>query len=131
MQKTNRNYFIIISIALLLVFAGGIGGFFIGRANKSDNSRTEYDFSRERELLARIGEYERREADRITRESDRIAAERKRFERTEIAIRAIRKSDRRSSNLLQELSKEVEILADFFRDSCDLFSNDIDNMGSK
>jgi len=122
-KEINRNLFVVFVLALLLVFAGGIGGFFIGRANKSDNSRTEYDFSRERELLARIGEYERREAARIAAENSRIERERVRIEQTEIAIRAIRESDRRSISLLQELEQEVNILANFFRDSCSFFNS--------
>jgi hypothetical protein len=126
-EKINRN-FIIVCIAVFCIFAGFIAGYFIGRANTTDNTGIERNLDRERELLERIGEYEQRERDRIARENQRINAERDRIRRTEAAIRAIRQSDRRSSDLLQELAKETEILADYFRDSRDIVNNGVNNL---
>jgi hypothetical protein len=49
--------------------------------------------------------------------------ERERIERTEAQLRAIRGLDRRTGSLLQELAKEVDILADYFWDSRNELNN--------
>lgn len=96
-------------------------------AYTTNNRRVEQHSNRERSLLERIGEYQRREEDRIATEVRRIEDERKRIERTENAIRALRESDRRTSSLLQELTAEIEILADYFNSSRSIV-NDSFNM---
>ena len=121
-EKEYRFYIvIIIVIAVLLIFAGGVGGFVIRGAHTADNSGIADYQQRERDLLARIGEYQQREQDRIAREresaareAERLKREGERIARTENAIGAIRESDRRERNLYQELAKEADILADFF-----------------
>ena len=137
-KKINVNSFAIIFIALLLVFAGGITGFIFGSTNPANSSGIESNLYRERELLKRIGEYEQRERDRVEAERIRIAAEnsriereRARIERTKTAIGAIRESDRRSGSLLQELEQEINILADYFRDSRNLIGDFSINLGSE
>jgi hypothetical protein len=107
------------------------GGYVIGGTNTADSGGVESNLARERELLERIGEYQRREEARVAREAGRIAAEGERIERTEAAIRAIRESDRRSGGLLQELAEEVGVLADYFRGSCDLITNGLNNPGGE
>jgi DNA repair exonuclease SbcCD ATPase subunit len=101
--------------------------------------------NRESSLLEQLGEYQQRETARIRaereraeraeatineyqqRETARIRAERERIERTEDAIRELRDSDRRASSLLQELATEVNILADYFRDSCSQYIDSDNN----
>ena len=139
MQKNSgKRVVVCIIVAIGLVCAGGIGGFFFGRQHQTDSSGVGDNFARERELLARIGEFEQREQIRIEAERSRIAAEnsriereRERIERTAVAIGAIRESDRRSGSLLQELAAEIEILEDFFRGSWSIISNLPDNLGSE
>ena len=124
MQKINLR---IIGIAFIISMCLCIGAYFIGSKNARDSDRAGANTAKQRELLDRIGEYQRREEDRVTREAERIAAERERIERTETAIRAIRQSDRRSSSLLQELTEEINILESYFRSSCNQFSDNADN----
>ena len=130
-KKVYISIFTVIIVAILLIFAGSIAGFIFGTKNSANSPGIERNLDRERELLARIGEYERREQARISAERIRIAAENTRIERTEIAIRAIRESDRRSGSLLQELEQEVNILENFFWDYYDIFSNYHNNMAGE
>lgn len=123
MQKTNSHSFIIICIAALLILPISIGSFFIGKTHSGNSAGIERNLDRERELLARIGEYEQREEARIAREAERIAREGERIERTKIQLGAIRELDRRSGGLLSELEQEINILAGYFRDSVDGFNN--------
>ena len=127
MNEKNSRGFAAAVIVMAALLAGGIAGYFIGSKNTGNSGGTGGDFSRERALLERIGEYERREADRIARENERIGAERARIDRTENAIRAIRGLDRQSGGLLQELAAEVNILADFFWSYYNEFHNRADN----
>jgi hypothetical protein len=136
MNETSKGICIFIVVIIFFACAGFctgyyIGGHVIGGTNTGNSAGIELNLDRERELLERIGEFERREEERNRREAERIAAERERTERTEIAIRNIRKLDRRSSNLLQELEQEANILADYFRDSCDIIGYDINSSGSE
>jgi hypothetical protein len=131
-EEGYRDIIISISIiAIILIFAGSIVGYIIGKADTGNNSGVEANRSRERELLSQIGEYRIREEERNRREAERIAAERERFERTENAIGALRGLDRRSDSLYQQLEQEAEILESFFRDSRDFFYNELDNPGSE
>jgi hypothetical protein len=130
-EKDTRRFITLFIISIIFIIASGAGCFFIGRADTADSSGIEQHLSRERELLARIGEYQRREEERNRREAERIAAEGERIKRTEAAIRAVRETDRRSGALLQELAKEVDVLADYFWSSRDSFNNGIDNSGSE
>ena len=128
-----KKYIIIaglVCLFILLCTATGVIAFNIGRTNTGNNQGTTGNTDSQRQLLDRIGEYERREQDRITAENRRVEAERERIKRTEDAIRALRESDRRSSTLLQELATEVDILANYFRDSRNEFNNYVNNMGS-
>jgi flagellar basal body-associated protein FliL len=136
MNETNKGICIFIVVIILFVCAGfGAGYWFgshvIGRTNTGNSAGVEFNLDRERELLERIGEYELRERDRIAAENSRIDRERERVERTKAQLGAIRKLDRRSSNLLQELEQEANILADYFRDSCDIINNELDTTGSE
>ena len=117
-----------VGVLILIAVTGTTVAFFISRASATDSARIGEYQQRERDLLARIGEYQQREETRIRREAERIAAERERIERTENAIRALRESDRRTSSLLQELTKEINILADFFNDTRDKLNNHSNNM---
>jgi hypothetical protein len=130
-EKTNRDIIVCIIGALLICTTGFTGGYFIGKPHTGDSAGIERNLDRERELLARIGEYEQREADRIARENERISAERERIERTKNAIGAIRGLDRRSGSLLQELEQEIDILADYFRGSIDRLGNGADLWGGE
>jgi uncharacterized protein YneF (UPF0154 family) len=131
-EKISCNVIVMCIIAvLLLICTGFFGGYFLCRSHTADNTGIERNLSRERELLARIGEYEQREKIRIARENERINAERERIERTENAIRAVRGLDRRSGDLLQELAKEADILADYFRGSIDRLNSDMDRIRSE
>ena len=103
-----------IFIALSIGFSGGL---FCGIQNERNSSGVEGDTDQQRELLERIGEYQRREEARVAAEAARITAERDRIERTTAALNSIRESDRRSGDLLQELTKEIDILEDYFRNS--------------
>jgi len=105
---------IIVGIVVLLILGVGIGAYQRGAADTRDNTRAETNTARERELLARIGEYEQRERKRIAAENSRIERERKRIERVKSAIATIRGLDRRSGDLLQELEQEIGILEDYF-----------------
>jgi hypothetical protein len=131
-EKGCRNIIISIGIfAIILIFTGSIVSYYIGRADTGDSTGVEFDPGRERELLERIGEYELRERDRIAAENCRIGRERERIERTKEQLGTVRELDRRSGDLLQELEREVNILADYFRGSCDLINNGLDNTGSE
>jgi hypothetical protein len=136
-EKNNITSVIILFLFFIVFICAGFGtgywfhGHVINRTYKADNGGVESNFARERELLDRSGEYQRREEARVARGADRITAERNRIERTENAIRAIRESDRRSSSLLQELEQEINVLADYFRGSCDIIYNDLNNQGSE
>jgi len=120
-EKEYRRYFVIIAvIAILLIFAGGVGGFVIRGAHTGDSAGVERNTERERELLARIGEYQQREQERVDRERKNAAREaelnraaRERAVRLETAVGAIRVSDRRTGELLQEIAKEINFLADY------------------
>jgi hypothetical protein len=133
MNEKNNRYFIafLIIYTIISFSAGFIGGSFIGRTHTTDNNRVESNLSRERELLERIGEYQQREEERNRREAVRIAAEGERIKRTEDAIRAVRGLDRRSGDLLLELKQEIDILADYFRDSRSGLYNELNNPGSE
>jgi hypothetical protein len=131
MNEKNNFISFVVKFLFLIVFictCFGSGywfrGYQIHRANSADNNGAGSIISRERELFERIGEYQRREADRLAAEGERI-------KRTENAIGAIWESDRRSGDLHEELKQEVKILADYFRGSCDIFINDINNLGSE
>jgi hypothetical protein len=130
-EKTNRNFIIVCIIGALLICGAGAVCYFLGQSHTGDSAGIERNLDRERELLARIGEYEQREADRIARENERISAERERIARTEAAIGAIRGLDRRSGSLLQELEQEIDILADYFRGSVDRLNNGADLRGGE
>jgi hypothetical protein len=122
----------ILFMFLIVFFCASFGaGYYIGTficgTNPADSGGVESNIAKERELLERIGEYQRREEERNRREAERIAAERVRIERTETAIGAIRGLDRQSGSLLQELKQEAQILADYFRGSCDILNNDLNN----
>lgn len=121
--------FIVISIILCLIVATIT--FFIGRATADNSAGADRITEDQRAVLARIGEYEQREADRISRHAERLAREGERIERTEAAIRALRLSDRRSSSLLEEITKELDILADYFRDSRSSFNDELSDSYSE
>ena len=136
LKKVYINFDIVFIAALLLIFAGGAAGFIISGKNTANNSGAESNLNRERELLTRIGEFEQREREylerereRTTRENNRIERERERIKRTADQLTAIRGLDRRSGYLLQELEQEINILASYFRDSCDIIGNHPDNLG--
>jgi len=130
-EKINKHFIAIILGIVLIICASSVTSYFIGRANSTDSDRVERNTEQQRELLARIREYQQREEDRTRREAERITAERARIERTEAAIGAIRQSDRRSGDLLQELEAEVDILESYFRDSCSQFNDNTDNNGNE
>jgi len=127
-------------VFIAIVFSGAIATgfwFIFDSKNKSDNRGVEYYQQRERELLARIGEYEQRESARIeveriraAREADRIRQERERITRTETQLTAIRGFDRRTGDLLQELAKEISILQDYFYSSKREYIDAINNSDS-
>ena len=127
----NKGIVIIVCLFLFLCAVTGTVCFFIGAAHSRDNSGTAGDFSRERKLLDRIGEYERREEERAAREGERIAAENGRIERTENAIRAIREFDRREAGLLDRFAKEISILEDFYNSVVSEHSSFLDNNAGK
>jgi septal ring factor EnvC (AmiA/AmiB activator) len=121
-EEKNRFRFSAIIAAFIL---GGaiVGGFcaIFNSENKSDYNRIEQYQQRERELLTRIGEYQQREEERTARERERIAredrrirAERERVARTETQLRTIWGFGGREHELREELTKEINILADFF-----------------
>jgi len=129
------NLFRVIGIVIIaVIFSGAVSaGFCIifNSKNKSDNRGIGEYQQRERQLLDRIGEFERREEDRNRREAERIRAEGERIERTETAINAIRQSNRRERDLYAELRAQNNILEDYFRDSVHIHSNDINNIGNE
>jgi len=116
--------------AVILVAAGIVIAYFVGGANSGNSNGAAGNTDQQRELLARIGEYERREADRNRREAQRIAAERDRIKRTQDAIDAIRRSDRRSGSLYEEIIAECNVLESYFRDSSSQFSDNDSYNGS-
>ena len=135
-KKVYINFDIVFIVALLLIFAGGVAGFIISGKNSANNSGAESNLNRERELLTRIGEFEQREREylerereRATRENNRIERERARIERTAEQLATLRQLDRRSGGLLQEFAEEINILASYFRDSCNIIGNYSDNLG--
>jgi hypothetical protein len=136
MNETHKGICIFIVVIIFFACAGFCAGYYIGsnvigRADTGNSAGVEFNLDRERELLERIGEYELRERDRIAAENIRIDRERERVERTKAQLGAIRGLDRRSSSLLQELEQEAQILADYFRDSCDIIGYDINSPGSE
>jgi hypothetical protein len=137
-EKDTRHFFTFFIISIIIIIASGAGCFFLGRADSGNRDGIEQHLARERELLARIGEYQQREQDRIAREGERVAREaerieaaRERIERLETAIGAVRGLDRRTSDLLQALVTEINLLADYFRGSRDSFNNGLDSAGSE
>jgi hypothetical protein len=115
-EKININLISIIFIASFVLGVGaGLGlSFIVSPANQFDNRRIEEYKSRERDLLARIGEYERREKERTAREARRIEAEGRRIEQTEKRLRAIWELDRRTGDLYEDLAREAGVLSDHF-----------------
>jgi len=137
-EKNNGFYFIAVFFAFILGGAIGGVGTVIYTAHKSDNRGIEQYQQRERELLGRITDYQQRENARIeaeririARENERIRAERERIARTEAQLRTIWGLDRRSSDLLSELAKEIDILADFFFSTRNQYTDNIDNNNSE
>ena len=133
MQKINNELFVTFFI-ILLVIALSLMFYLFGRSHQSNSAGIEEYQSKERELLERIGEYERREADRIRAEKDRITAEDSRIEsegdrikRDEAQHRAIRELDRRSGDLLQELEQEIKSLQNNNRSISNEFNNNYNN----
>ena len=118
-------------ILVLVAFAGHLIFFDLVGTHTSYSSRASGYRDRERELLATIEEYKRREQTRVDRENELVAGARERAERFETAIGALGGLDRRSGELLQELVKEINFLADSFRSISNEFSHDSDNMGSE
>jgi len=128
----NKRCIVTIVIAAIIICAiGAITGIFITRSHIGNNGRIGSDFSRERELIERIGEFERRETERIAAENLRIRRERERIEATEIAIGTVRQLDRRTTTLLEQLAAEIDILANFFWDTWDILNNNDNNLGSE
>ena len=111
MQKIITIYI----VAVILIVTCSAGSFLLGRKDARDSDRIGANTARETELLRRIGEYESRETERVKRERDRIT-------RTEEAIRGLRETDKRAVSLLQQLSEEIDILAEYFRDSITEYS---------
>jgi len=113
--KINVYAFIVITFTAFIL-GGATGGLcsYVYSKNRADNIGIGDYEQRERELLERIGDYERREKARIERENSRIRAEGERIRRTEALLGTLGELDRRSGDLLQELTKEINILADFF-----------------
>ncbi|MDR2965580.1 MAG: hypothetical protein LBU88_07375 [Treponema sp.] len=69
MKKITAGLLLFILLPQCFLFPQeGVTGYIIGAKNTGDYSGTGYDFSRERNLLEQLGEYERREASRIARE---------------------------------------------------------------
>jgi hypothetical protein len=106
---------ICITAGIIVLFVLGLcfGAYQFGAKNARNSTGITGNTEQQRELLARIGEYEQRERDRLAAENSRIERERERIERTKAAIGAIRQSDRRSGDLLKELAEEIGILADY------------------
>jgi hypothetical protein len=130
-EMSNLDFTIFIFIAIVAFSAGYIGGHVDRKKDSGNSPGVETNLSRERELLERIGEYELRERGRIAAENSRINRERERVERTKAQLGAIRGLDRRSGGLLQELEQEANILADYFRDSCNIIGYNINSSGSE
>jgi hypothetical protein len=121
-EKINKFCFVSAVAAFILGCAvvGGIS-IAINSAHKSDNTGIEQYQQRERELLTRIGEYQQREEARIeaervrtAREDRRIRAERERIKRTEAQLGTLWGFGGREYELREELTKEINILADFY-----------------
>jgi len=131
--KKSVGNFIAVVLCVIIGFGAGffIGGSVVFGAHKGDNSGAGGNTADQRELLERIGEYQRREEARIRAEADRIRAEGERIERTQKAIDAVRESDRRTGDLYQELRAQINILANYFGDSVDIHNNELGNMGSE
>jgi hypothetical protein len=117
MNEKVRSIIIVICIIVIAAVLSGFVFWNIGRASSPNNTATGGFEQRAGDILNRIGEYQRREEERTARERGRIAAEdqrleseRERIERTENATGAIRKLDRRSSDLLQKLKQAVGLL---------------------
>jgi len=129
-EKNNILRFI--AIAIIAFIVGGItGAVIINSKNTTNNRGIESNTARERELLTRIGDYERREESRVRAESARIAREGKRIEQTEKRLGAIRELDRRSSDLYEELAMEAGALQDFYLGFKREYYNDVNNTDSE
>jgi len=94
--------------------------------------------AREREYIERIAEYQQREEARIRAEKDRIRAENERITRegeriarTEEKIGALWGFDRRSDDLLELITKEANILQDYFYLSKREYFNALDSGSGK
>jgi hypothetical protein len=137
----NEKKYIVIIIAIVVIIfvlggtaaGAGLCAFFYS-AYKSDNSRTEQYSERERELLARIGEYQQREQDRVARERENAAREAElnraageRAKRLAKAIGDVRVTDRRSGELLQEAAREINFLAGYIGSIGGSSGGDADN----
>jgi hypothetical protein len=122
-MNEGKTAWILSAVIVFMFIASCTISYFVGRSHTANNTGIGKYPAAERQLLDRIGEYESRERDRIARENNRIESERSRIERTKAQLRAIRELDRRSSDLYAELKEEINILADFFRDTCGQFDN--------
>jgi len=123
MEKNTFGIIVICFIvSLFLIGSGTFIGYYILGSGSRDRGRIGSDTDRERQLLEQLGEFERREQDRISAEQDRIGREnsriereRKRIEDVENQLAAVRGLDRRSTTLLEQLGAEIEILSNYLR----------------
>ena len=129
-MNVTKNHIIIFIAFVILCIAACFLSFYVGKNRGYNTGVGEYT-DRARELVNRIAEYERREEARNRREAEFIRRERERTERTENQLAALRGLDRRSGSLLQDLREEIGILESDRRNSCDLFSDYFNNLGSE
>jgi hypothetical protein len=108
---------VFIGIVVLLMLGVCFGAYQCGAKNERDSAGATGNTEQQRELLARIGEYEQRERERIAAENSRVAREGERIEHTKAQLRAIRGLDRRERDLYEELTAEIGILADYLDSS--------------
>jgi len=129
-EKTNICHFIIVAV-IAIIIGGATGAIIFYPKNTANSARIEDYTARERDLLTRIGEYQRREESRISAEVARIEREGRRIEQTEKRLGAIRQLDRRSNDLYEELAMEAGTLQDFYLNFKRDYYNSLDSSDSK
>lgn len=106
MNEKNRSGIITICVALIAIILCVTVCYFAFRHDRPGNSGGADQYTNSaREYNQSIGEYLGREETRIDSEELRIRAEEERVERDAEAERSLRESNRRTSDLLQELRK--------------------------
>ena len=113
MEKTNW-FVIVICFIIAFVFTTG-GGIILGRTIEKSNAGAGTEFDTTRELNREIGTEQFITGQRIERSIDALEAIRGITAETDNLVAELRESTGRSSDILQAIVKEIDVLENYFR----------------